>query len=144
MSKDLKPIKEKSYGAVIINERREFLLIMHRHGNHWDFSKGHKEVGESSEETVLREVREETGLEVTLIDGFKERSRYSPEPGIQKTVTYFFGFSTGEVTIQEEEILDFGFFTYEKALEKITFHQSKEILNLAKIFMDTYLSANVD
>lgn len=54
-------------------------------------------------------------------------------------MTLYFGFSMGEVEVQEEEVLDFGFFSYEKALEKITFIQSKEILNLAKIFMDTYL-----
>ncbi len=137
-------IKERSYGVVVINEMQEFLLIKHRSGEHWDFSKGHKESSESSEETALRELREETSLEVMLIDGFKERSRYSPRLGIEKTVTYYFGFSMGEVTIQEEEILDYGFFSYEKALEKITFTQSKEILRSAKIFMDTYLDANKD
>ena len=48
------------------------------------------------------------------------------------------------VTIQEKEVLDFGFFTYEKALEKITFNQSKEVIKLAKTFMDTYIDANRD
>ncbi len=144
MNRQMKNGREKSYGVVVINEKQEFLLIKHRNGNHWDFSKGHKETGESSEETALREVKEETGLDVRLIDGFKERSRYSPQPGIHKTVTYYFGFSTGKVTVQDEEILDFGYFSYERALEKITFHQSREILNLAKVFMDTYLDANKD
>ena len=136
--------KERSYGIVVINEKREFLLIKHRNGDHWDFPKGHKEGGETSEETALREVKEETGLLVRIIDGFKERSRYSPKENVDKTVTFYFGFSMGKVKVQEEEVLDFGFFPYEKALEKITFIQSKEILNLAKIFMDTYLDANKD
>ena len=144
MSKIVKDKNEKSYGIVVINEKREFLLIKHRNGGHWDFPKGHKNLEESNQETALREVREETGLDVRLIDGFKEKSKYSPELGINKTVTVYFGFSMGRVTIQEEEILEFIFLAYENALEKITFHQSKEILKMAKNFMDTYLDANKD
>ena len=105
--------REKSYGAVIINEKKEFLLIRHKNGGHWDFPKGHKEAGESSKETALREVLEETGLTVRLIEGFKEKSRYSPKPGVEKTVTFYLGFSMGEVQIQEEEILDFEYLTYD-------------------------------
>ena len=144
MNRWIKIEKERSYGAVVINEKREFLLIKHRNGEHWDFPKGHKEDGESSEDTALREILEETGLETTIIDGFKERIKYSPRENVEKIVTFYFGFSMDNVTIQEKEVLDFGFFTYEKALEKITFNQSKEVIKLAKTFMDTYLDANRD
>lgn len=136
--------KERSYGAVIINEKKEFLLIKHRNGEHWDFPKGHKEAEESDKATAIREVLEETGLSVRLIEGFKEKSRYSPRPGVDKTVTYFMGFSTGEVTIQEEEILEYEYLSFEEANERITFQESKDILKAAKQFMDTYLNANED
>ena len=56
MNRWIKIEKERSYGAVVINEKREFLLIKHRNGEHWDFPKGHKEDGESSEDTALREI----------------------------------------------------------------------------------------
>ena len=137
-------IKEKSYGAVIINEKKEFLLIRHKNGEHWDFPKGHKEEGESDRETAIREVLEETGLIVRLIDGFKEKTKYSPKPGVDKTVTYYLGFSMGKVTIQEEEIMEFEYLPYEEALEKITFNESKEVIRAAKQFIDTYLQANDD
>ena len=136
--------REKSYGAVIINEKKEFLLIRHKNGGHWDFPKGHKEAGESSKETVLREVLEETGLTVRLIEGFKEKSRYSPKPGVEKTVTFYLGFSMGEVQIQEEEILDFEYLTYDEAKARITFKESKSIITSAKQFIDTYLQSNED
>lgn len=136
--------KERSFGAVIINEKKEFLLIKHRNGEHWDFPKGHKEVDESDKETAIREVLEETGLQVRLIDGFREKSRYSPRPGVQKTVTYFMGFSMGHVTIQEEEVLEFEYLPFEEAKERITFPESREILKFAKQFMDTYLDSNED
>ena len=136
--------REKSYGAVIINEKKEFLLIRHKNGGHWDFPKGHKEAGESSKETALREVLEETGLTVRLIEGFKEKSRYSPKPGVEKTVTFYLGFSMGEVQIQEEEILDFEYLTYDEAKARITFKESKSIIVSAKQFIDTYLQSNED
>ena len=139
-----KKIKEKSFGAVIINEYQEFLLIKHRFGEHWDFPKGHKENDETDKETVLREVMEETGLLITIIEGFKEKSRYSPREGTEKTVTFYMGFSTGKVTIQNDEVLDYAFLPYEDALARITFGESKEVLRKAKNFKDTFLNANID
>lgn len=136
--------KEKSYGAVIINEKKQFLLIRNKNGGHWDFPKGHKEEGESSRETALREVLEETGLEVRLIDGFKEKSRYSPRPGVEKTVTFYLGFSMGEVKIQEEEIMEYEYLSYDEAKNRITFKESRSIIASAKQFIDTYLQANED
>jgi len=137
-------IKEKSYGAVVINENREFLLIRHKNGEHWDFPKGHKEEGESDRETAIREVLEETGLMVRIIEGFKEKTKYSPKPGVDKTVTYYLGFSMGKVIIQEEEIMEFEYLPYDQALERITFNESKEVIRAAKQFIDTYLQANDD
>ena len=87
---------------------------------------------------------EETGLLITIIEGFKEKTRYSPREGTEKTVTFYMGFSTGKVTIQNEEILDYAFLPFEDALEKITFNESKEVLKKAKKFKDTFLHANID
>jgi len=136
--------KEKSYGAVIINEKGEFLLIKHQNGAHWDFPKGHKENDETDRETVIREVLEETGLKVRLIDGFKEKSRYSPVPRVEKTVTFYLGFSMGKVSIQEDEVMEYEYLPYEEAKERITFKESREIIKTAKQFIDTYLQANAD
>jgi len=137
-------IKEKSFGAVVINEKQEFLLIKHKYGEHWDFPKGHKEGRESDQEAARREVHEETGLLIQLIDGFKEKSKYSPREDTEKTVTYYIGFSTGKVTVQEEEILEYAFLSYEEAMERITFKESRDILKTAKNFIDAFLNANED
>ena len=136
--------KEKSFGAVIINEKGEFLLIKHQNGAHWDFPKGHKEDDETDRETVIREVLEETGLKVRLINGFKEKSKYSPVPGVEKTVTFYLGFSMGKVSIQEDEVMGYEYLPYEQAKERITFNESREIIKTAKQFIDTYLQANAD
>lgn len=48
-------------GGLIQNAKNEVLLI-YRRGS-WDLPKGHVEEGESLEETAVREVQEETGLQ---------------------------------------------------------------------------------
>ncbi|TSC78157.1 MAG: ADP-ribose pyrophosphatase [Parcubacteria group bacterium Gr01-1014_33] len=66
---------ERSAGAVIFRETkkgREYLLLQHTDEadkktgksklGHWDFPKGHIEKGETTEKTVRREVKEETGV----------------------------------------------------------------------------------
>ena len=60
---------EKSCGAVVLRKnqgRLQVLLIKHINGGHWAFPKGHVEPGETEEQTALREIKEETGLSVTL------------------------------------------------------------------------------
>lgn len=70
--------QEFSAGAVIFNknEKIEYLLLKYK-AKHWDFPKGHIEKGESYEETVKREVEEETGLKnIEFLNGFKKSIRF--------------------------------------------------------------------
>ena len=59
-------------------------------------------------------------------------------------MTFYLGFSMGEVKIQEEEILAYEYLSYDEAKVRITFKESKSILASAKQFMDTYLQSNED
>lgn len=131
-----------SYGIIPIRERkgvREFLLIKHNKG-HWAFPKGHKEKGETILEAARRELFEETGLRVSRFFSrkkfvekytFKEKRRL-----VFKIVTYFLGVShSGRVKISKEEISDYLWLSYEKALKKITFKQNKETLKEINIFL---------
>jgi tRNA nucleotidyltransferase (CCA-adding enzyme) len=129
--------KERSYGAVVLNDKNEFLLIRHRFGGHWDFPKGHKEKGETDRETALREVFEETGLTLEIGEEQIFQSAYSPKEGVDKVVEFFVGRGVGDVVVQEKEITDFGYFTYEEALEKITYDTSKEVLKQVKAYLDS-------
>jgi bis(5'-nucleosidyl)-tetraphosphatase len=70
---------EKSAGAVVFRKTDKgikYLLLKYRNG-HWDFPKGHIENGETEEETMRREVREETGIDdLKIVPGFIENFRY--------------------------------------------------------------------
>ena len=70
---------EKSVGGVIFRRNGEnimYLLLKYRSG-HWDFPKGHVEADESEEETLRREVVEETGLsDLLIVPEFRAKKRY--------------------------------------------------------------------
>jgi len=59
--------------AIVTSERG--ILIGHRHDGKppWTFIAGEQEPGESPADTIIREVKEETGLEVTAGDVLGER-----------------------------------------------------------------------
>jgi ADP-ribose pyrophosphatase YjhB (NUDIX family) len=63
------PPKAGSYGGVVVNDQGEVLLVEplnHFGGYVWTFPKGRPDAGETPAETVVREVREETGYGATV------------------------------------------------------------------------------
>lgn len=94
--------REKSCGALVYRyegDRLMLLLLRHRHGGHWSFPKGHVEGEETETETALREIREETGLSVSLREGFRHTVEYYPKPGVRKQVVYFLGEAPADAKI---------------------------------------------
>jgi len=98
--------KEKSCGALVYRKKGDsiqMLILRHKMGGHWSFPKGHVEAHETEVETALREVHEETGLTIELLDGFREQVSYSPRPGVNKDVVYFLGYAQNSRTIRQIE-----------------------------------------
>ena len=58
-------MKTTSYGVLILNEHGQLLLAHATGQRHWDIPKGGGEEGESPREAAIREVREETGIDLT-------------------------------------------------------------------------------
>ncbi len=134
---------EKSCGAIVFRRGRggmEFLVIQHSLsvGGHWDFPKGHVEAGETEQETALREVYEEAGVKVRLLEGFREEIRYVDEiHGVQKTVVFFVGEAMGNSNgkCDGKEVVDFCWLEYSLALEKLTYENAKQLLKKAELFL---------
>jgi len=119
-------LHEKSCGAVIFHKNSEvkFLLLLYEAG-HWDFVKGNVELNESEIETVLRELKEETGIVATQpFEGFRERIQYFYRrrgETIQKEVVfYLIQVDTEKVELSFEHV-GFAWLDYQHALEKLTF-----------------------
>ena len=133
---------EKSCGAVIF--RREankllYLIILNRKGNsigHWGFPKGHVEKGETFEQTAIREVLEETGIHIQILPQFASKSEYTIQGRVEKSVTIFLAKTKDTQTIiQREEIEDYIWLSYEKALDTLRFINDRNILQSAHDFL---------
>lgn len=61
---------EKSCGCIITKDDNIFLIctLDDEKEMFWSFPKGHQEAGETDIETALRETKEETGLDVEILD----------------------------------------------------------------------------
>ncbi len=134
---------EKSCGAVVFRKYHgniELLLIKHVVGGHWSFPKGHVEAGETEEQTALREIKEETGIDVELITTFREVVSYSPKRDTTKDVIYFLGKAkTFQYTPQEEEIAQIKWVEINLAHSFLTYDNDKQLVNKAKpIIRDLY------
>ena len=59
---------EPTVGALIINNKKEILLVKSHKwlNNKYSVPGGHVEIGESFEEAIIREVKEETGLDIKI------------------------------------------------------------------------------
>lgn len=63
-------IRFQSFGGVVLDDSGRILLrevAGHYKGYVWTFPKGRQDAGDTPEETALREVREETGVEAEVI-----------------------------------------------------------------------------
>lgn len=151
--------REKSAGAIIFRKDAGniYYLLLHypsknRRGGHWEFAKGHVEEGENEEETVKREVFEETGLnDLKIAPGFKKHIKYffrqykenitaedkkkGKSPWIFKLVTFF----VAETKIKDIKISPehqgFLWLPIDEAIKKTTFKNSKKLLKEADEFV---------
>lgn len=143
---------EKSCGAVIFREKgreKRWLLLHYKPRNSskiawWDFVKGHVEDGETERDTVVREIKEETGLDkenVEFVSDFKAVSRYHHFFNgflMHKEVIYYLvKAATEKIQIDLTEHLDYVWLPYEEALDKITYENSKQVLKKAEEFLNS-------
>ncbi len=135
---------EKSVGAVIFHKekgKRKYLLLRYPSSreDYWDFSKGHIEKGESEEETLKREVREETGIEkVKIIPDFKEWIKYFfklNNKGVFKIVTFYL-VETDEIDVKiSEEHKDYIWVGFDEALNLLKYANAKKVIAMADNFL---------
>jgi len=129
--------KARCSGGIIFNDGK-YLLVKHGNGNHWDFPKGHMEKNESEETAALREIYEETGLKVEIIEGFKESISYIDNINMEDKTVIFFLCKANEskITHITDDVIDSIWLDYEEALKKITYDNAKELLRKAEVFLN--------
>lgn len=135
--------KERSCGGVVytkINNEIYYVIIESITGS-YGFPKGHIEKGETEEETALREIKEEVGLNVKLDNSFCMVDKYRLyKNNKMKKVVYFIGeFENQKIKYQKEELNGAYLLKYEDAYDLLKYERLKEILKKAnkKIKKDT-------
>jgi len=130
---------ETSAGGVVvrmINGVRHALIIRDPYKK-WGLPKGHAEAGESAQETALREVAEETGLqdlelgrELVTIDWFF----YANGRRIHKFTTFYLMYSTdGDPAPEEGEgISECSWVPLAIAHERISYDNAREVVKAAQ------------
>lgn len=135
--KHIRCLYEKSCGGVIFYKTRrntKILLVKNNNGRYWSFPKGHIEEGETEQQTAIREIKEETGLDVTLVPGFREISEYSPFGKIRKRVVFFLARAfTDNVKIQEEEIDSYIWVDLQQARKLCSYDNDLRIIEKAEL-----------
>lgn len=121
---------EKSCGAIVI--QGEKILVIQQAAGHWGFPKGHVEDGETEVETAIREIKEETNLDVEIDESHRYVEHYSPKEGVEKDVVLFVAkMIGGEIKAQEEEVQKIKWLSYEEAIQTITYDNSRSVLKEA-------------
>ncbi|MBI2652034.1 NUDIX domain-containing protein [Candidatus Woesearchaeota archaeon] len=133
---------ENSCGAIVFKKQKDDsikYLLLHYEAQHWDFPKGNQEKKETEEQTAAREIKEETGIEdFEFVDGFRETIKYFYKKGdeaIYKEVIFFLAQSATEEVKLSFEHIGYAWASYEHAMKKLTFNNSKELLRKANQFL---------
>ncbi len=118
---------EKACGCIIIENDK--VLLIKQHQGFWGFPKGHVEINETEKETAIREVKEETNLDVEIISDKRYTTNYIVKDNVEKEVVFFLAKKTGGyIKPQEEEVSSIKWCSIDEALETITFDNLREIL----------------
>lgn len=133
-------------------ENKTEYLLLHYRSNHWDFPKGHQEIGENDELTLRRETEEETGIvDLKIIPNFKmavrylyrangkekdERNKENKALNVWKKVIFYIAETKAEKVKISYEHSGFEWLEYDAALEKITYKNAKNVLRKADKFLN--------
>lgn len=126
---------EKSCGVIVCRKNTdaiEFLLLFQHRSKTWSFPKGHTVAFESELQTALREVQEEIGIKVAVIEGFKEHITYPISEKSDKEVILFVAQIDESISIQNEEISEFLWVDKKKAAELLVHKEYVAILENAE------------
>lgn len=139
--------EETSCGAIIYFLRKNkpvYLLL--RYTNYWGFVKGGIEKGETEEQTLKREAKEEANINgLEIINGFRHEIGYFfkfKSEMIKKKVIFLLGkiseeqTKTVKISFEHEA---FKFLEYEEAQKILVHKNEREILQKADEFLKEHL-----
>ena len=118
--------------SIVIKKDGKYLLIQQAAAKplpfRWFNVSGAMEAGETLEEAAVREVKEETGLEIDLL---RETIALKSDWKTEKTHFFIANWKSGKVKPDAREINSCGWFTYEEILKL-------ELMPATRIFFEKH------
>lgn len=122
---------EKSCGAIIFNEGK--VLVVKQTSGFYGFPKGHVEIGETEKETAIREIKEETGLDIKIISDKRYTQSYIVKENVHKDVVFFLAsIENNNEKRQVEEIEEILWIDINEVENILTYDSLKELWKEAK------------
>jgi len=122
---------EPTVGAIILNDKGEMLVVKSPKWKTYTIPGGHVDVGETIEDALRREVREEVGLDVDVIKMLNVHDAIRPREFISEKHFIFIDFlcraKHTNVKVDKVEITDFIWIKPEKAMEMVDGHTKKDL-----------------
>lgn len=134
-------IDQKSCGAVIyrqINEKTEYLCLLQKRSGLYSVPKGHSEAFETEQQTAIREIYEEIGIQAEFKPGFRIETQYEIPNNKQKTVILFLAEYNGKIKIDGSEITEYQWVEHKKAKQmlpkwyEIAIDEAEKYINSSK------------
>lgn len=135
---------EKSCGAVILHRDKKtneikILMVRNHNGRFYSFPKGHIELWEKEKETAVREIKEETNLDVEILDGFREISDYCPFGKIRKRVVFFLATAkSDDIRIQESEIDSYTWIPLNGTKSSLNYDNDTRVIEKVKKYLQEH------
>lgn len=116
-SRRLTTVDETSAGGLVLDPQHENVVLIGRLDRKgtllWSMPKGHIEAGETTEQTAIREVKEETGISARVLAplGTIDYWFVAERRRVHKTVHHFILEATGgELSDEDMEVTEVGWF----------------------------------
>jgi periplasmic divalent cation tolerance protein len=136
----IRTVREVSAGGVVYRKHGDQIQIALIHvRNRWGLPKGHVEEGERIEETALREVREETGLEGRVVKklgdiryAYRDKTKEGEPIRIYKRVHfYLLRYVRGDVRDHDHEVDEARWFPMDQVIKNLKFATERKMVHRA-------------
>jgi 8-oxo-dGTP pyrophosphatase MutT (NUDIX family) len=126
--------QERSAGGVVVRGDEAIVIVPTRRGAQGQrvlaLPKGHVDPGETPDQTALREVREETGVEAQLVEKLGDVRYFYQRGGkrIFKRVTfYLFSYRGGSLEDHDDEVEQARWMPLGEAVEALSYEGEREM-----------------